>query len=151
MPRKSKNLYMKYSKENAVKSVKDGIYSRQKASQVFGVPKTTIIDHVSGRIELTSKPGRKPVIPLEIENAVAQKVADAANMGFGITKKQLKLKISRLCKAQRISTPFKRGIPGDDWWRGFKNRHPEMVLRKPEKLGTSRSRMLNRVVVTKVF
>ena len=151
MPRKSKILYMKYSKENAVKSVKDGIYSRQKASQVFGVPKTTIIDHVSGRIELTSKPGRKPVIPLEIENAVPQKVVEAANMGFGITKKQLKLKISRLCKAQRISTPFKRGIPGDDWWRGFKNRHPEMVLRKPEKLGTSRSRMLNRVVVTKVF
>ena len=154
MPRKSKNLYMKYSKEhleNAVKSVKDGVYSYRKASQVFGVPKTTIIDHVSGRIELTSKPGRKPVIPLEIENAVAQKVAEAANMGFGITKKQLKLKIIRLCKAQRISTPFKRGIPGDDWWRGFKNRHSEMVLRKPEKLSTSRSRMLNRVVVTKYF
>ena len=102
---------MKYSKENlenAVKSVKDDVYSYRKASQVFGVPKTTIIDHVSGRIELTSKPGRKPVIPLEIE------VVEAANMGFGITKKQLKLKISRLCKAQRISTPFKRGIPGDD-------------------------------------
>jgi hypothetical protein len=48
--------------------------------QVFGVPKTTIIDQVSGRIELTSK----PVIPLEIENAVAQKVVEAANMGFGI-------------------------------------------------------------------
>lgn len=77
---------------------------------MFGVPKTTIINHVSGRIELTSK----PVIPLEIENAIAQKVVEAANMGFGITKKQLKLKISRSCKAQRISTPFKRGIPGDD-------------------------------------
>ena len=92
MPRKSKNLYMKYSKENsenAVKSVKDGVYSYRKASQVFGVPKTTIIDHVSGRIELTSKPGGKPVIPLEIENAVAQKVVEAPNMGFGITKKQI--------------------------------------------------------------
>jgi hypothetical protein len=71
---------MKYSKENAVKSVKDGIYSRQKASQVFGVPKTTIIDHVSGRIELTSKPGRKPVIPLEIENAVPQKVVETVKI-----------------------------------------------------------------------
>jgi hypothetical protein len=80
-----------------------------------------------------------------------KKVVEAANMEFGITKKQLKLKISRLCKAQRISTSFKRRIPGDDWWRGFKNRHSEMVFRKPENLSTSRSRMLNRVVVTKYF
>jgi transposase len=55
---------MKYSKENlenAVKSVKDGVYSYRKASQVFGVPKTTIIDQVSGRIELTSKPVIPPI------------------------------------------------------------------------------------------
>ncbi|CAG2188941.1 unnamed protein product [Mytilus edulis] len=145
---------MKYGKENlenAIKSIKDGVYSYRRASQVFGVPKTTIIDHVSGRIELNAKPGRKPVIPIEMENVVARKVVEAANKGFGITKKQLQMKISRLCKLQKIETPFKRGIPGDDWWRGFKSRHPEIALRKPEKLSTSRSRMLNRVVVTKYF
>ena len=81
---------MKYSTENlenAVKSVKDGVYIYRIASQVFGVLKTTIIDHVTGRIELTSKPGMKPVIPLEIQNAIAQKIVEAANMGIVITKK----------------------------------------------------------------
>ncbi|CAG2244263.1 unnamed protein product [Mytilus edulis] len=154
MPRKAKNLYMKYGKENlenAIKSIKDGVYSYRRASQVFGVPKTTIIDHVSGRIELNAKPGRKPVIPIEMENVVARKVVEAANKGFGITKKQLQMKISRLCKLQKIETPLRGEYPGDDWWRGFKSRHPEIALRKPEKLSTSRSRMLNRVVVTKYF
>lgn len=141
---------MKYSKENLENAVKsDVVYSYRKASQVFGVPTTTITDDVSGRSELTSKSGKKPVICLEIKNVVAQNMVEAANMESGITKKQLKMKISRLCNAQRISTPFKREIPGDDWWRGFKIRHPDMILRKIEKLSTSRIRMLNEVVVTK--
>ncbi|CAG2185477.1 unnamed protein product [Mytilus edulis] len=50
-----------------------------------------------------------------------------------------------------LKTPFKNGIPGKDWWKGFKNRHPEVVIRKPEKLSTVRSRMLNATVVGNYF
>lgn len=34
---------------------------------------------------------------------------------------------------------------------GLKRRHPELVTRKPEKLGNLRARMLNPTVVNKYF
>ena len=59
--------------------------------------------------------------------------------------------MARLCIAKGLKTPFRSNIPGNDWWRGFQSRHPEVTLRKPEKLNTSRSRMMNRVVVSNYF
>lgn len=82
---------MKYSKErlsDAVKSVKDGVYSYRKASEVFGIPKTTIIEYATGRGDETKKSKRRPAIPIEIEDTVAKKVVDTTDKGFGITKKK---------------------------------------------------------------
>ena len=41
--------------------------------------------------------------------------------------------------------------PGKDWFDGFMKRHPDLSIRKPEKLTTARARMLNPVVVTNYF
>jgi hypothetical protein len=43
---------------------------------------------------------------------------------------------------------FKGKSPGKDWFDGFMKRHPDLSIRKPEKLTTTRARMLNPVVVT---
>ncbi|XP_041370288.1 uncharacterized protein LOC121384088 [Gigantopelta aegis] len=148
------NKTMRYDRKNlddAVTAVRTRLMGYKKASKVFGVPKTTIIDHVCGRYTSGSRPGRPPVLPPKIEEALIKKVIEAANKGFGISKKQLLLKVLRLCTSLKIKTPFKNGCPGDDWWQGLKMRHPELVLRKPEKLTTFRARMLNRPVVQKYF
>lgn len=71
-------------------------------------------------------------------------------MGLGISKQQLILKVSRLCKSLGLNV-FKNNISSDDWWRGFCSRHPEIPLRKPELLITIRSRMMNWVVVSNYF
>ena len=42
---------------------------------------------------------------------------------------------------------FKHGVPGKDWWAGFRRGNPDVVLRKAEKLSTVRSRMLNQIDV----
>ncbi|XP_050392731.1 uncharacterized protein LOC126811204 [Patella vulgata] len=153
MPRKSKNIYMRYDSktlEDAVKSVRNGL-SYRKASKKFNIPKTTIIDHLSGRICPNAVPGKPTALPRKIEEEIVKKVLDASEKGFGVTKRQLLLKVARYVKLTNTQTPFNKGIPGNDWWRGFKSRFPEVTLRKPEKLPTSRSRMLNKVVVHKYF
>jgi hypothetical protein len=78
-----------------------------------------------------------------------ERVLSAAEKGFGITKKQLIINIARLAKLKGFK--FQNGVPGDDWWRGFKSRHPEIVIRKPEQLSTSRTRMLNKTVVKNIL
>jgi len=53
----------------------------------------------------------------------------------------------RVTEARNPPTPFKKLSPGKDWWEGVKKIHPHISIRKPEKLATSRARMLNPVVV----
>lgn len=70
MPRKSKTLYMKYCKEqlhDAVKSVKEGVYRYRKASDVYGIPKTTIIELCCRARDESTKSGRKPLVVLNIK------------------------------------------------------------------------------------
>ena len=150
MARKSKNVYRKYDEcalKQAVNAVKGGVLSLRQASNQFGIPKSTLSDRVSGKIEMGAKPGRPPVVPREIEAKVIDHVTKAANCGFGITRRELLVKTGRLCQKMGIKTPFKNGVPGKAYFQGLKVRHPEVVIRKPEKLGTSRARMLNPTVV----
>ncbi|XP_033730751.1 uncharacterized protein LOC117320202 [Pecten maximus] len=147
MPRKSKNIYMQYTTEaldSAVSAVRSGHLSLRKASKKYAVPKTTLIDHVSGRIESGARPGRKPYLTPKVEEALVSKVISAADKGFGMSKSQL-----ILCQSAQI--PLQKNVPVDDWWRGLKRRHPELVLRKPERLSTSRIRMLNKPVIDSFF
>ena len=41
--------------------------------------------------------------------------------------------------------------PSWRWWQGFKKRHPEILLRKPDNLNRGRSRMNNQIVINKFF
>ena len=54
-----------------------------------------------------------------------------------------------MCKQKRLLNS--NNVPGQERWNSFKARNPEVVLRKPEKLTTCRSRMMNRVVVDNYF
>lgn len=65
---------------------------------------------------------------------------------MGVSRAQLFQRTALLCKRLRVSV-FKNGAPGRGRWNCFKKRHPELAIRKPEKLGNSRARMLNPTVV----
>ena len=70
MAKTKKNIYKKNYKsedlERAVSAVRAGM-SVRKAEQEFKVPKATIHDHVSGKVEAGARPGKPPAIPTEIE------------------------------------------------------------------------------------
>ncbi|KAJ8306327.1 hypothetical protein KUTeg_016872 [Tegillarca granosa] len=92
MPRKSKQLRLQYDPkalENAVAAVKAKVMSIRKAAKHYDVPRSTIGDRISGRVKEGTSPGKKPVYPIEVENQVAEKIKQAARMGFGITRAQL--------------------------------------------------------------
>lgn len=95
--------------------------------------------------------GRKTAIPLELENKIVETVKKAADMGFGVSKSQLKAKTGRLVKDLKLKTSFKNNKPGDDWFLALKRRHPDVTMKKPQKLSVTRAKAMNREKVGKYF
>ena len=54
-------------------------------------------------------------------------------MGFRLDKDIINV-VAEYMKNSRKKNPFKDGVPGEDWWRLFMKRHPELTKRKPQAL-----------------
>ena len=150
MPR----IYGGYSSkelEMAVSCVKSSTMSLRQAAIKFNIPRSTLSDHVIGKISSGSKAGHPPALPPKVEEEICNKAAQAAQLGFGMSRRQVLLRTGRLVRQMQLPTPFKDGIPGNTWWAGMKRRHPDLTIRKPEKLSTSRSQMMCHDVVDKFF
>ena len=154
MPRQSRGVRKRYSPSvlnDAVAACKSGAVSMRKASSIYGIPLTTLHDHVSGKISSGALPGRGTVFPEEIEQQMVSKIQSSAQMGFGITRAQLINKAGKLARDMRLRTPWTGLEPGNDWLLGFMKRHPELALRQPVPLTIIRARMLNPTVTNKYF
>ena len=95
------------SLDNAVKCVK--------AAEHFKVPKSTVGDRVTGKREIVVGRGRKPALPLELENSIVQSVKRASQLGVGVSRRQLLTRTGTLVKRLKLKTPFKNSTPGKDW------------------------------------
>ena len=136
--------------EEAVSEVNRGNLSIRKAASIYNVPRSSLHDRISGRVATDALPGKQTVFPANVERLLADRVKEAAEMGFGIDRQELKAKASRLAASLKLKTPFKNGIPGDDWVNGFIKRNG-ISLRSQVALSTVRSRMLNTTVTEKYF
>lgn len=137
--------------QQAVECVQSSNLSIRKASQHFGIPKSTIADRISGKYSVSVTHGRPPALAPEIENKIVSSVKMASKLGIGLSRKQVLQRVNTLCKRMDIETTYSNFHAGKDWWEGVKKRHPELVIRKPEKLSTVRARMLNLEVINKYF
>ena len=153
MARKVKGLYQKQSPmlQRAIEAVRSNQMSIRKAADHYGVKKSTLGDHVSGKIATGRKSGRSTVFELDVEKQIVAKAQLVSQQGFGVSRKQLMRKAGQLARTMKLKTPFKKGIPGQAWWDGFRQRNPELVLRKPEKLASTRARNLNKPEVDNYF
>ena len=88
---------------------------------------------------------------MDIEDKLVQSVKTAAEMGFGLSRKQLLNKTGKVVKSLKLKTPFKKGTPGKDWFLGLKARHPDITMKKPQKLSVTRARAMSRDVTREYF
>ena len=159
MPRKGQHKYQQYSPDSlqsAVDAVRAKAMSVRAASKAYGVPRATISDRITLRVPDGAKNGRPPLIPMQIENNMVEKMLGAADKGFGLTRSQVMKKAQQVCTTMNIRNQYSRKNPsgtkvGKDWFEGLKTRHPELALRKPEALSTSRSRLMNQTITNRYF
>jgi hypothetical protein len=113
--------------------------SMNKASDTFNIPYSSFREHCYG-LRTSLVRGEKGVLTLEEEGQLVQWLMQMAEVGHRLSITALKMKVSEITMAR--ATPFRNGILGGGWMRGWRRRHPELSLRTAAALETSRARRL---------
>ena len=91
--------------------------------------------------ELCEGLGRKPVLSRELEDALASRLIDLCERGFGLTAKSVRKFVYQYAVQRGFSHNFNndKQMAGEDWFQSFMKRHPELSIRKAEGLSRARA------------
>lgn len=73
--------------EGAVAAVHSGQAIR-KAAVMYHVPRSTLSDRITGRVDITCKPGKKPYLTRNEEEEISTFLKRCARIGYPFTKKK---------------------------------------------------------------
>ena len=114
---------------DAVDEVATGRLTAYSAAKKYDIPRQTLEKHIH---RPWSRFCRKTICA-----EIAETCQIFSEWGFGLTKMDI------------ISVVD--GVPGDDWWRLFMKRHPELTKRKPQALQMVRSKAATPEVINHWF
>ena len=123
-------------------------------ARAYFVPETTLRDRIKGRVEVDATVGQKLILTDEEEAKLETYLISCCEIGVGKTRQQVKemafALVSRAPQGRNqavVQKWMEKQKTGDDWYYRFMSRHPNLSLRKPEKLAHSRAIMANKTVV----
>lgn len=88
------------------------------------------------------------------ETSLKEYIVDCANKFYGLSTKEcrrLALQMAEINKLEYPTSWKENGMAGKDWLRGFKKRHPDLCIKKPEACSIARATAFNRTNVKKFF
>ena len=94
------------------------------AAQMFSICRSTLHEHVSGRIAHGAMPGPVPYLTLAEEEELASFLVRCARIGFLHTRQQVIDIAQEIVNSREINCIVTNG-----WWERFRSRHPHLVLR----------------------
>ena len=80
------NLYTDEAESADISDVKFNSLSLRKASNKYGVPKSTLNDHVTGKVPEGARWGKQPIFTAMEETEMVQCAAERAMMGISLSK-----------------------------------------------------------------
>ena len=135
----------------AMESVNDKTLTVSQAAAAYSVPRKTLDDRIKGHVYGT-KPGANTVLTVEEEKALCTYLIYMAERGFPLSRTMVMAFAwaipIRSGKAHRFNPDLG---PGNHWWCNFRQRHPEITLRKVDKLDRSRAECLDPDVAREYF
>lgn len=141
----------------AIEAVQNGM-AWKTASKNFSVPRATLKrrvlnknkDAVSNKKILGAK---RSVFTPDQEKELVDHILKMEETFFGLTTKDIRYMAFSLAEKNKINHPFNKelGLAGEDWLSGFRKRHPELTLRKPEATSAARAQGFNKPNVEKFF
>ena len=122
----------------AVQKVRNRSMSVRTASIRYGIPKSTISDHVTGHCASTMQ-GPAPVLEKAIEDRLVKWLLHMSRIAFCQTTDTLLDKVKEIVTALNIPNPFTDNRPSAHWYKLFMSRHPELSQRQPQLLSRERA------------
>ena len=132
--------------EIAKRDVSQGM-SVRKASARYSIPRTTLRDHVQGRVRSSSgkaprplSKGRPTLLGETYEQQLKEYALNMSKIYYGITRNDLRRLAFEVAELTKTKHPFDRSakMAGLKWTRLFLARHPDMTLRTPEPTSIAR-------------
>ena len=74
-----------------------------------------------------------------------------ADMGFGLTTEDIMSIAFKIAEKSHRKHPFSNGMAGQGWFEGFKSRHPQLRIRKPQPLSYCRALCSNKETIEEFF
>ena len=99
--------------EKAIVAVDRG-ESIRRAAEMFGVPRSTLHDHVSGKVEQYAKQGPKPYLTPQEEDELANFLLRCARIGYPHTRLQVIGIVQEILNSKGIDIVVTNG-----WWERF--------------------------------
>ena len=136
---------LQWKQENmdaAFQDVTEAGMSISRAAKRHNVPRMTLSDRVHGNKSLKSQIGRKCALSEAEEASLVHYIRYMYQHRFPVTKTQVQGLAWAIDKTRPPENQvFGEGGPSLHWWRGFRDRHSDLMLRKPESV--SRGRVQN--------
>nr|CAH7747809.1 unnamed protein product [Callosobruchus chinensis] len=129
---------------SAVAAVQTKKMGYLKASKTFSVPRATLFRFVKEKTdsiaEVVDKPiGRKPVLDRDIESHLVDYILVMEGLFYGLTRMDLRRLAYQVAVQNNIENPFREGVAGRYWLKGFLKRH-QNILSVRQPTGTSYAR-----------
>ena len=131
--------------EKALKEVELGMPIRQ-AYEIFSVPKSSLHDRVSGKVDCKARSGPTPYLSFEEEEELASFLIQTAKIGYPHAKKQVLDLVQRIVEGKGIETTLSNG-----WWERFLGRHPKLTLKMAVPLSYGRAIATNPDILNRYF
>ena len=100
--------------------------SANKAADLHGVPRSTLKDHLSGRVEHGKNPGPQPYLTCDEEQKLSAHLLRASSIGLGKTYHDVKSIVGLYVKSKGL---LKSSTISNGWWEKFFKRNPTLSLR----------------------
>lgn len=143
--------YTKQDLKSAIEEVKSGRITAYKASQKYKIPKMTLSYHIRGlRGKKSSTLGRSTVLPLEVELQLVEGITTMEKWGWGLSRVEVLRIVGDYVVRNKLKTPFKHGVPGEDWFLGFARRHG-LSIKKPQSVEFSRKKCMDPFIIGEYF
>ena len=142
-------VYKNYDKENFQRAceaiVRKGTSIRMAALQ-YNIPKSTLSDHISGKVKIGAHSGPPRYLNDVEEEELSNFISQCASIGCAKTKKEVLCIVEAVLASKGLSRHISNG-----WWESFRRRHPEFSLRTAEKLSYSRLVVTDASIMNKYF
>ena len=121
MPRTKAGVeYKEAELDAAIVAVHTGMPVRR-AAAMFGVPKSTLQDKISGKVPVSMRKGPTPYLSMELEDQIESWLVKMARIGYGQMRLDVINKVQELVVKLKIPTPFPDARPSHKWYQLFMN------------------------------